>query len=57
MEWELKKIINKLCTNKYLRYNSIEDWEHVIRCEGINNIKSQFINTLKEKLNKIKTNA
>jgi len=44
-----QKIINRLRTNKYLTCNSIEDCEQVIRYEGINNIKSQYINTLKEK--------
>ena len=46
-----KGLISILCS----RCNEQEDWEHVIQCNGINDIKDEFIKQLEDKLKKIKT--
>jgi len=49
------KINNGLCLEKCPRCNENEDWEHVIKCEGIQNIKQDFITEITNETNKINT--
>ena len=45
------RIINKgLVETQCLCYGEEEDWEHVILCSSMNDIKEQYINKLKAKL-------
>ena len=50
-------LINKgMVDSKCPRCGEDEDWEHVITCPSIQNIKEQYIDKLKEKLQKIARN-
>ena len=49
-------MINKSLTSSLCpRCNEEEDQEHMIQCNGINEMKDEFLKTLGDKLKKIKT--
>ena len=36
-----------------LQYKAVEDWEHIIKCRGVDKMKTEYLKELKEKLVKI----
>ena len=41
------KINNDVCRDKCPRCNAIEDWEHIILCQGVESLKNEYIEELK----------
>ena len=49
------RINNRLLSMKYLRCREEEDWQYVILCQGINEMKEQYLKDVRTNLKKITT--